>query len=40
VLSRNGRDLGPWFPELVQAGLKLPPNTLIVDEIVIRGCVI
>jgi ATP-dependent DNA ligase len=35
LLSRNGRDLGPWFPELVQAALKLPPNTLIDGEIVI-----
>jgi ATP-dependent DNA ligase len=35
LLSCNGRDLGPWFPELVQAALKLPPNTLIDGEIVI-----
>jgi bifunctional non-homologous end joining protein LigD len=33
LLSRNGRDLGPWFPELVQAGLALPPNTLIDGEL-------
>src|SRR5215471_20643132 len=24
LLSRNGRDLGPWFPELIHAGEKLP----------------
>jgi len=35
LLSRNGRDLGPWFPELVQAALKLPPNTLVDGEIVL-----
>jgi ATP-dependent DNA ligase len=35
LLSRNGRDLGPWFPELLQAALELPPNTLVDGEIVI-----
>jgi hypothetical protein len=35
VLSRNGRDLGPWFPELLQAGQALPTNTLVDGEIVI-----
>src|SRR6266508_2792092 len=35
LLSRNGRDLGPWFPELIQAGQKLPVGTLIDGEIVI-----
>ena len=42
LLSRNGRDLGPWFPELIQAGQKLPVDTLIDGEIVIAvddGCV-
>jgi ATP-dependent DNA ligase len=41
LLSRNGRDLGPWFPELVQAGQTLPPTTLVDGEIVIAddtGC--
>src|SRR5207248_4213410 len=40
--SRNSRELGPWFPELVQAGQKLPLGTLIDGEIVIaddNGCV-
>ena len=36
LLSRNGgRDLGPWFPELIQAGKKLPVGMLIDSEIVI-----
>ncbi len=35
LLSRNGRDLGPHFPELVQAGQTLPAGTLIDGEIVI-----
>jgi ATP-dependent DNA ligase len=35
LLSRNGRDLGPWFPELVQAGQTLPAGTLIDGEIVV-----
>jgi ATP-dependent DNA ligase len=41
LLSRNSRDLGPWFPELIQAGQKLPVGTLIDGEIVIAddvGC--
>jgi ATP-dependent DNA ligase len=42
LLSRNGRDLGPWFPELLQTGGSLPARTLIDGEIVIAdndGCV-
>jgi ATP-dependent DNA ligase len=42
LLSRNGRDLGPWFPELVQAAMTQPIGTLIDGEIVIAdndGCV-
>jgi ATP-dependent DNA ligase len=42
LLSRNSRDLGPWFPELIQAAQKLPVGTLIDGEIVIaddEGCV-
>lgn len=35
LLSRNSRDLGPWFPELLQAGEALPADTLIDGEIVI-----
>ena len=35
LLSRNGRDLAPWFPELVQAGKTLPVGTLIDGEIVL-----
>ena len=35
VLSRNLRDLAPWFPELVQAARSLPPGTLLDGEIVI-----
>jgi ATP-dependent DNA ligase len=35
LLSRNGRDLGPWFPELIQAGQRLPVGTLIDGEIAI-----
>jgi bifunctional non-homologous end joining protein LigD len=35
VLSRNLRDLAPWFPELVQAARALPPGTLLDGEIVI-----
>jgi ATP-dependent DNA ligase len=35
LLSRNSRDLGPWFPELVKAGRQLPVGTLIDGEIVI-----
>jgi ATP-dependent DNA ligase len=41
-LSRHGRDPGPWFPELIQAGMKLPLGTLIDGEIVMAdddGCV-
>src|SRR5207302_3853469 len=26
LLSRNGRDLGPWFPELIQAGRHYRPT--------------
>jgi ATP-dependent DNA ligase len=32
-LSRNGRDLGPWFPELIQSGGNLAVGTLIDGEI-------
>lgn len=35
LLSRNRRDLGPWFPELVGAAAALPPGTLLDGEIVI-----
>jgi ATP-dependent DNA ligase len=35
LLSRNGRDLGPWFPEIIKAAAVLPPNTLIDGELVI-----
>jgi ATP-dependent DNA ligase len=41
LLSRNVKDLSPWFPELIQAGRALPPNTVLDGEIVIaddRGC--
>ena len=41
LLSRNVKDLSPWFPELVQAGMTLPPDTVLDGEIVIaddRGC--
>jgi ATP-dependent DNA ligase len=34
LLSRNARDLGPWFPEIVAAAQKLPPGTLLDGEIV------
>ena len=35
LLSRNTRDLGPWFPELMRAARTLPPDTLVDGEIVI-----
>jgi ATP-dependent DNA ligase len=35
LLSRSGRDLGPWFPELITAAESLPCNTLVDGEIVI-----
>jgi DNA ligase 1 len=35
LLSRNSRDLGPWFPELLQAAQSLPVGTLLDGEIVI-----
>lgn len=35
LMSRNSRDLGPWFPELMRAPQLLPPNTLVDGEIVI-----
>jgi ATP-dependent DNA ligase len=35
LLSRNARDLSPWFPEIVGAAQKLPPGTLLDGEIVI-----
>jgi len=35
LLSRNLRDLAPYFPELVTAGHALPPGTLVDGEIVV-----
>jgi len=35
LLSRNGRDLAPWFPELARAADVLPRGTLLDGEIVI-----
>jgi bifunctional non-homologous end joining protein LigD len=35
LLSRNTRDMSPWFPELVGAGQALPVDTLVDGEIVI-----
>jgi ATP-dependent DNA ligase len=35
LFSRNGRDLGPWFPELLGAARALEPGTLLDGEIVI-----
>lgn len=35
LLSRNVKDLSAWFPELIEAGKALPPNTLVDGEIVI-----
>jgi bifunctional non-homologous end joining protein LigD len=35
LLSRNTRDLGQWFPELMRAAHTLPPDTLVDGEIVI-----
>ena len=35
LLSRNSRDLAPWFPELSKSAHALPPNTLVDGEIVI-----
>jgi hypothetical protein len=35
LLSRNTRDLGQWFPELMRAARTLPPDTLVDGEIVI-----
>jgi ATP dependent DNA ligase domain len=35
LLSRNARDLGPWFPEIIRAAKVLPPNTLLDGEIVV-----
>jgi ATP-dependent DNA ligase len=34
LLSRNARDLGPWFPELVGAARALEPGTLLDGEMV------
>jgi ATP-dependent DNA ligase len=34
LLSRNSRDLGPWFPEITRAAAALPPGTLLDGEIV------
>jgi hypothetical protein len=35
LLSRNLKDLTPWFPELADAGQVLPPNTLVDAEIIL-----
>jgi ATP-dependent DNA ligase len=35
LLSRNARDLGPWFPELVRGARALRPGTLLDGEMVI-----
>ena len=35
LLSRNMRDLAPWFPELVRAANALPPETVLDGGIVI-----
>lgn len=35
LLIRNRRDLGPWFPELIRAGVALPRGTLADGEIVV-----
>jgi len=35
LLSRNARDLGPWFPELTRAAAIFPPGTLLDGGIVI-----
>ena len=35
LLSRNGRDLAPWFPELISAAEALPLSTLLDGEIII-----
>ncbi len=35
LLSRNTKDLTPWFPEVVQAALVLPSGTLLDGETVI-----
>src|SRR5579872_4768499 len=37
LLSRNRRDLGPWFPELLQAAQSLPVGTLLDGEIVMAN---
>jgi ATP-dependent DNA ligase len=41
LLSRNVKELSPWFPELIHAGRTIPPSTVLDGEIVIaddRGC--
>src|ERR1043165_5192949 len=35
LLSRNLRDLGPWFPEILRAASRLPVGTLLDGEIVV-----
>ena len=35
LFSRSGRDLGPWFPEIIRAAEALPRETLLDGEIVI-----
>jgi ATP-dependent DNA ligase len=37
LFSRSGRDLGPWFPEIIRAAEALPRETLLDGEIVISG---
>src|SRR5438876_2766925 len=37
LLSRNMRDLSPWFPELVWAANALPGGTILDGEIVIAN---
>lgn len=42
LVSRNGRDLAAWFPELVLAGQNLPLSAVVDGEILIAnadGCV-
>src|ERR1051326_1981699 len=37
LLSRNMRDLSPWFPELVWAANALPGGTILDGEIVVAS---
>ena len=34
LLSRNRRDLGPWFPEILRAASRLPICKLVDGEII------